>query len=109
MAIVQGRPVPVVIAIVIMTVVEVMTAKGVRSVMTTMKKDRAVLVDIGLLVECICQGTVYRFLNPLTPISDQNRIIISLYNINTISTRQVMRIKKNINLEIVDSILNSLN
>ena len=107
MVIVQGRPVPVVIVIVIMTVVEVMTAKGVRSVMTTMKKDRAVLVDIGLLVECICQGTVYRFLNPLTPISDQNRI--SLYNINTISTRQVMRIKKNINLEIVDSILNSLN
>ena len=107
MAIVQGRPVPVVIVIVIMTVVEVMTAKGVRGVMTTMKKDRAVLVDIGLLVECICRGTVYRFLNPLTPISDQNRI--SLYNINTISTRQVMRIKKNINLEIVDSILNSLN
>ena len=107
MAIVQGRPVPVVIVIVIMTVVEVMTAKGVRSVMTTMKKDRAVLVVIGLLVECICQGTVNRFLNPLTPISDQNRI--SLYNINTISTRQVMRIKKNINLEIVDSILNSLN
>ena len=95
MAIVQGRPVPVVIVIVIMTVVEVMTAKGVRSVMTTMKKDCAVLVDIGLLVECICQGTVYRFLNPLTPISNQNRI--SLYNINTISTRQVMRIKKNIN------------
>ena len=107
MAIVQGRPVPVVIVIVIMTVVEVMTAKGVRGVMTTMKKDRTVLVDIGLLVECICRGTVYRFLNPLTPISDQNRI--SLYNINTISTRQVMRIKKNINLEIVDSILNSLN
>ena len=107
MAIVQGRPVPVVIVIVIMTVVEVMTAKGVRGVMTTMKKDHAVLVDIGLLVECICQGIVYRFLNPLTPISDQNRI--SLYNINTISTRQVMRIKKSINLEIVDSILNSLN
>ena len=107
MVIVQGHPVPVVIVIVIMTVVEVMTAKGVRGVMTTMKKDRTVLVDIGLLVECICRGTVYRFLNPLTPISDQNRI--SLYNINTISTRQVMRIKKNINLEIVDSILNSLN
>ena len=107
MAIVQDRPVPVVIVIVIMTVVEVMTAKGVRGVMTTMKKDCAVLVDIGLLVEFICQGTVYRFLNPLTPISNQNRI--SLYNINTISTRQVMRIKKNINLEIVDSILNSLN
>ena len=33
--------------------------------------------------------------NPLTPISDQDRI--SPYNINTISGRQVMRIKKNVN------------
>ena len=32
--------------------------------------------------------------NPLTPTSDQDRI--SPYNINTISSRQVMRIKKNI-------------
>ena len=30
--------------------------------------------------------------NPLTPMSDQDRI--SPYNINTISTRYVMRIKK---------------
>ena len=35
------------------------------------------------------------WINPLTPMSDQGRI--SLYNINTISGRQVMRIKKNIN------------
>ena len=35
-------------------------------------------------------------LNPLTPMSDQDRI--SPYNINTISARWVMRIKKNINL-----------
>ena len=36
-------------------------------------------------------------LNPLTPMSDQDRI--SPYNIHTISSRQVMRIKnkKNIN------------
>ena len=34
-------------------------------------------------------------INPLTPMSDQDRI--SPYNINTISRRQVMRIKKNIN------------
>ena len=34
-------------------------------------------------------------INPLTPMSDQDRI--SPYNINTISSRQVMRIKKNIN------------
>ena len=33
-------------------------------------------------------------LNPSTPTSDQDRI--SLYNINTISSRQVMRIKKDI-------------
>ena len=33
-------------------------------------------------------------LNPKTPTSDQDRI--SPYNINTISSSQVMRIKKNI-------------
>ena len=38
-------------------------------------------------------------LNPLTPMSDQDRI--SPYNINTISTGQVMRIQKNINLGII--------
>ena len=38
-------------------------------------------------------------INPLTPISDQDRI--SHYNINTISSRQVMRIKKNINKGII--------
>ena len=44
-------------------------------------------------------------INPLTPMSDQGRI--SPYNINTISTRWVMRIKKNITL--LGPILNSLN
>ena len=34
-------------------------------------------------------------IDPLTPMSDQDRI--SPYNINTISFRQVMRIKQNIN------------
>ena len=38
-------------------------------------------------------------LNPITPMSDQDRI--SPYNINTISSRQVMRIKKNINKGII--------
>ena len=33
------------------------------------------------------------FINPLTPVSDQDRI--SPYNINTMSSRQVTRIKKN--------------
>ena len=36
-----------------------------------------------------------RFLNPFTPIGDQDRI--SPYNINTISCRQVMRINTNTN------------
>ena len=35
------------------------------------------------------------FFNPLTPMSDQDRI--SLHNINTISSRKVTRIKKSIN------------
>ena len=38
-------------------------------------------------------------INPLTPMSDQERI--SPYNINTISTRLVTRIKKNINWGII--------
>ena len=38
-------------------------------------------------------------LNPSTPISDQDRI--SPYSINTISSRKVMRMKKNINKGIV--------
>ena len=38
-------------------------------------------------------------INPITPMSDQERI--SPYNINTISTRLVMRIKKNINWGII--------
>ena len=38
-------------------------------------------------------------LNPYTPISDQDRI--SPYNIDTISSRQVMRIKENIGYEII--------
>ncbi|RMX55215.1 hypothetical protein pdam_00022940 [Pocillopora damicornis] len=37
--------------------------------------------------------------NPFTPTSDQDRI--SPYNINTISSRQVMRIQKNINHGII--------
>ena len=38
-------------------------------------------------------------LNPLTPMSDQDRI--SPYNINTTSSRQVMSIPKNLNLGII--------
>ena len=39
-------------------------------------------------------------LSPLTPMSDQDRI--SPYNINKISTRQVMKIKKNIYFGIIN-------
>ena len=38
-------------------------------------------------------------LNPLTPMSDQDKI--SPNDINTVSTRQVMRIKKTISLGII--------
>ena len=43
----------------------------------------------------MCLGNSSFGLNPLTLMSDQDRI--SPYNINTISSRQVMRKKKNIN------------
>ena len=52
------------------------------------------MVGIGSLPE---NGNL--FFNPLTPMSDQDKI--SPYNIDTISSRQVMRIKKNINQGIV--------
>ena len=39
-------------------------------------------------------------IDPLTPVSDQDRI--SPYSDNAISTRYVMRIKKNINLGIIN-------
>ena len=45
------------------------------------------------------QKLYINIINPLTPISDQGWI--SPYNINTISSRQVMRMEKNINLGII--------
>ena len=48
------------------------------------------------------------FINPLTPFGDQDRI--SPYTTNTISSRQVMRIKKiSIRGWLVDPVPNSLN
>ena len=41
------------------------------------------------------KGMVSLYIDPLTTMSDQDRI--SPYNINTTSSRQVMRIKKNLN------------
>ena len=46
-----------------------------------------------------CKLVEQFYFNPLTPISDQDRI--SPYIINTLSTREVMRIKKNIDLGLI--------
>ena len=48
----------------------------------------------ALLTLTLSTGRVTQGLNPLPPMSDQDRI--SPYNINTISSKQVIRIKKNI-------------
>ena len=58
----------------------------------------------GILVLHQMQEKYFRMvkqslINPFTPTSDQERI--SPYNINTISSRQVMRIEKNINYGII--------
>ena len=55
-------------------------------------------LDVVSTFRCI-YGLVQISLNPFTPTSDQDRI--SPYNINTISSRQVMRIEKNINYGII--------
>ena len=65
------------------------------------KKENFVLVGITVsevlvMAKITCNGTKRNMLfNPLSPMSDLNRI--SPYNVITISSRQVMRIKKNIN------------
>ena len=52
-----------------------------------------------MLVEASKKNKQLLQFDPLTPMSDQDRI--SPYSINTISTRQVMKIQKDINLGIV--------
>ena len=52
-----------------------------------------------MLVEASKKNKQLLQFDPLTPISDQDRI--SPYSINTISSRQVVRIKKYINLGII--------
>ena len=67
------------------------------------------LALIGLQTTGLCSPfeTPYEFTNPLTYMSDQERI--SPYNINTISNRLVMRNKKNITRGLlVDPISNFL-
>ena len=56
-------------------------------------------LDMGKLSPIKRTNHELKCLNPLIPMSDQDRI--SPYNINTISSRQVMRIKKNINKGII--------
>ena len=64
--------------------------------------------DLRCLKDPLIQNHHYQ-LNPLTPISDQDRI--SLYIIYTVTSRQVMRIEKNnINFGLLaNPIPNSLN
>ena len=52
-------------------------------------------VTIKVLIVCLHKEFIY----PFTPTSDQDRI--SPYNMNTISSRQVTRIEKNINHGII--------
>ena len=52
--------------------------------------------EVLVMTKITCNGTKKNMLfNILSPMSDQDRI--SPYNVITISSRQVMRIKKNIN------------
>ena len=55
-------------------------------------------LDVVSTFRCI-YGLEQISLNPFTPTSDRDRI--SPYHINTISSRQVMRIEKNINHGII--------
>ena len=60
-----------------------------------MKFDLSILIEfVQQFGETLEKGPVSLDLNPFTPISDQNRIYP--LKINTISSRQVMRIKINI-------------
>ena len=54
------------------------------------------LIIFGILLE---EGKKMLGINPLTPMSDQDRI--APYNIKTISIRRVMRMRKNINLRTI--------
>ena len=47
------------------------------------------------IIYLLLSNAIWKNLNPLTPRSDQHQI--SLYNINTLSSREVMRITKIIN------------
>ena len=60
---------------------------------------RAVETHQSLNTALTVLSHIFQPFNPLTPMTDQDRI--SRYNINTISTTWVMRMKKNINSGII--------
>ena len=64
----------------------------------TLQSSKVILVQSWNYISHWMGGNK-EFVNPLTPMSDQDRI--SPYNINTISSRQMMRMNKKINQEIV--------
>ena len=74
---------------------------GLPSIMKEEKMQILCLVGITVsevlvMAKITCNGTKRNTLfNPSSPMSHQDRI--SPYNVNTISIRQVMRMKKNIN------------
>ena len=55
--------------------------------------------SLAVVTKFKCRTIFTKHFNPFTPKSDQDRI--SPYNTDTISSRQVMRIEKNINYEII--------
>ena len=65
------------------------------TIITIVSRHCFAIITIITIISKVLRSQV----NPLTPMSDEDRI--SPYNINTISSRQVVRIKKYINLGIV--------
>ena len=65
------------------------------TIITIVSRHCFAIITIITIISKVLRSQV----NPLTPMSDEDRI--SPYNINTISSRQVVRIKKYINLGII--------
>ena len=69
--------------------------------------EHFLLQGVLLALGNIQDNTATKYFNPLSPTSDLHRI--SPYSINMISSRQVIRLKKNIKGLLVDPIPNSPN
>ena len=65
------------------------------TIITIVSRHCFAIITIITIISKVLRSQV----NPLTPMSDEDRI--SPYNINTISSRQMVRIKKYINLGII--------